>query len=141
MVFILYSINSFGQLLQPKKFTVNAYTFFGSFSTELKPMCESFEISVSRQFINIGESFDLKVESSNYDAESKSTTFLVKDPKNQIGAVMLGISRRGSNYLQINFLDDKGDVSKNGIIFQYWDYVDDFVLWKLNRDSKSIDIK
>lgn len=135
MFFVVFSLTSYAQLLQPKKFNVNAYKFFGSFKTELKPMCEGFEISVSKQYINIGDDFNLKVESATFDKNSNTTTFSITDPKGQIGGALLGLTSNGDNYLQVNFLDEDGNIRSAGIIFQYWNNVDDFFFWRSNRDS------
>jgi hypothetical protein len=123
-----------GQSQQRKSFYVNAYTFYGSFKTDRKPMCDGLEIIITTEKINIGDDDNLKITSK--ELIDGKTKYLVEDPKGQITGVFHGITKGGNDYLQLVFKSDKGDRMESGLIFQYWDHVDSYNFWKYDRKSK-----
>ncbi|MFC6101505.1 hypothetical protein [Olivibacter domesticus] len=131
------SLASYSQNIQKKTFQVNACRFFGEFETPLESLCDPFEVVITGQYINIGDTYDLEVEKILFDHPAKGEmTFLVKDPAKQIKSIALGSTARSGNFIQLTFIEEQAGEAQTGIIFQYWDYVSSYDFWRYQRRIK-----
>lgn len=131
LLLIAMSLTTFSQPQQKKSFYVNACKFYGTFSTELQPICSGFEIHINQSDINIGEETDLKIVSREL-SEGK-IKYILSDPKGEIIGAFQGKTSLGNDYLQLVFKSDK----ESGVIFQYWDQVSFYDFWRLRRNKKN----
>ena len=117
-VLILISLSEVSaQSQQRKSFYVNAYSFYGSFKTDRKPMCAGLEIVITTEEINIGDDDNLKITSKEL-VEGK-TKYLVEDPMGQIMGAFQGRTQGGNDYLQLVFKSTKDDKTESGLLLQY----------------------
>lgn len=144
-LFVSVSIfaNVKAQSKQTISFYVNAYKNLDSvvnfYNNHLERICDGFTVTISTSEITLGDEFHLKIISQNYHTEKDFTFYRVEDsaPRSEICAVVLGHNSNGENYLEIFDCDKDGNlISRSGILFQYWDYVSNYELWRVMRKEK-----
>ena len=129
MMLVTTGLTALAQPQQQKSFFVNACRFYGDFSTELKPICQGFDIHINQSTINIGEQTDLKILSR--EMVDNKIQFTLKDTKGVIIGAILGVTPLGNDYIQLVFKSKK----ESGVIFQYWDQVSAYDFWRSMRNK------
>ena len=140
ILLLAVNINLLAQSKQKKVFRVNSYRFLDTnYNKDLEPLCQGFEVIITTDKINIGDDFDLIITKSEYNSKMNFTKYWVKDKavNDKIGYVILALDDRGENYVQVHSSGPDGElVYKGGIVFQYWDYVSNYDLWRYSRNNE-----
>lgn len=136
MLLILVRLSNLeAQSQQTKTFYVNACRFYGSFQTELEPLCDGFNVKITTKTIDLAANGTLTIK-SHQQIEGGRVQYLVIDPKNEIKAVIHGFSSRGNDFIQVVFANNSDKEKESGIIFQFWDHVSSYNFWRTDRAQR-----
>lgn len=132
-----------GQTNQERSFTVNTYQYVDTTITQYnKVMCESFEVNIKKDKINIGDDYDLDIiETELHPTRKGMIRYRVKDyPKNEdysICFVVVAYDEQGDSFIQVGSCDKNGDMRENsGILFYYTEIIPWYDVWRFGRNHK-----